>query len=1485
MRHIENEKILDQEVDNDFEKSEDDAENEIERLRKEIMKEKDKNKKNKIIMRKQTFHKVKEFQKKEQGCLYNLKCKKQLDLDVSTDDSIDSKDCVEESILFRIMNGKQRQEHLQKKWLAAFNKARAGVHVMRLFGDLQKKIILFGISNQLEFYEKDSKIEKIVLMPEGKFLSIWNLVLILLLIYTAIAQPFLMAFHQIHTGSQEWLDRIIDILFSFDILIIFITAYEENDGSLQHRHNYIARKYIQSWFIYDVVSIFPFHEIGDNIYAFQRLLRLIKLPRLLKQVSIFDILRQINYFKHNESYHRIEKKIKMNTAIFRQIISMMAAIIVAHIFACFWYITARFDDFGPDTWVFRRGILDNEVYQQYMLAYYWSTQTITTLGYGDIPAVTQFEIALSLIWMVVGVAFYSFVVGNFTSILVGNVEIQATISMKMNRLHELARKAQIPFELMIKIINFIENNYQTLHNQEEEANLVKDLPPSLRDEVFSNTYGEIIQTVEYFRNITDSDFLWRILPLLKPVKLEKDDVLYWKGDQSEDIYFIFKGTIRLYSGKGYPFAKYETGIDKNFEKSFVKQEKNLLQMILDARKKRNYHLQLIDKANKREKEAELQKALQAKTALALTGHFDFGIFKKPEEERTSLLSKVKNNIKSAFSRTKQDEESKSQSQARTSETKSNGRTTIKDAVSRRFQRQLKQDNNQNVADFEIEKMSASPASGPRSNYIPMVHNYFKNNLDLNNQISRKSNLVQESPKLNILKNHSSQMDQFYSVFKQPINQSNLAPPINDNTLNKGLMKIDENIEKTIEAQLNDTQKLNQNNGNIKIENVDQEPKLIQIQIPQIVQSSYENILSPIKKSINSKLIGVQKKKISQEIGSNIKKIFSDNGNKGQRFLNSDKLQIIKNGLNKNLIKKQLDEEIKHQFNHNYLGILQGGQNNPNEQLKLDFQYNNLDSNQQDDLNCLSPFMKNKSPLMMGGKSPKTPAQPTLLEKVMQQTFNKVELDQLQSQFNIIKEINMDEEEYRDMSMKPKYSKQIERKRAEFKQASKLGNSGILDISHRSNLSYKNIHSVKKSAKKRYFLRRSRRPLSPSSLMQSKKSMRQRSMETGLKHGKTIKGSARIPNLRNQEGSSALSDSILNTHQSVSDSEIELNLKGSKDEHDKSLSFDITDNQSNNFKNTDFSVKTLQNFKSNNWRQNYLGNQIQIDSTPSKKESNIQEHRRRNFDISAMSVDFSQDKNKRQSRKTSKKNMQFLLSDIMHVDNLVENNNNDQRQGDNYQNKRQKKSLFAFNKKTGQNKSEFKLESNINNNSELEFSSEAIGNILDINLSESKKISCKDELHLSRAKKDIKENKNFSDQYFSVIDLDQSKKATKNVEELKQDQFHLKEDTQYIDDSSSFFQTQEQQQSPRKSDQRSRNFQTSMFPPKRATVSPLMKDTNHLEVKNYGGYSKFMLIKYLELNSFFRELNNHKQICITFFIVKTVKKCKFYNQCSLIRQSF
>ena len=69
-----------------------------------------------------------------------------------------------------------------------------------------------------------------MLNPYGNFIKFWNLLIILLLIYTGIVLPPRMAFDDETLIDWFWVDITIDIIFITDIFINFNSAYENDDG-------------------------------------------------------------------------------------------------------------------------------------------------------------------------------------------------------------------------------------------------------------------------------------------------------------------------------------------------------------------------------------------------------------------------------------------------------------------------------------------------------------------------------------------------------------------------------------------------------------------------------------------------------------------------------------------------------------------------------------------------------------------------------------------------------------------------------------------------------------------------------------------------------------------------------------------------------------------------------------------------------------------------------------------------------------------------------------------------------------------------------------------------------------------------------------------------------------------------------------------------------------------------------------------------------
>jgi hypothetical protein len=92
------------------------------------------------------------------------------------------------------MDDAEREEHIQMLWKKAYIKARAGSDVLRFFTDLSRKIYLFGVSKGLEEIEKREKPSPYILLPGSRFKNFWNIVNVILLIYTATYMPYRISF-------------------------------------------------------------------------------------------------------------------------------------------------------------------------------------------------------------------------------------------------------------------------------------------------------------------------------------------------------------------------------------------------------------------------------------------------------------------------------------------------------------------------------------------------------------------------------------------------------------------------------------------------------------------------------------------------------------------------------------------------------------------------------------------------------------------------------------------------------------------------------------------------------------------------------------------------------------------------------------------------------------------------------------------------------------------------------------------------------------------------------------------------------------------------------------------------------------------------------------------------------------------------------------------------------------------------------------------
>lgn len=128
---------------------------------------------------------------------------------------------------------------------------------------LQRSVSKVFHSFQVETVPED--IPRLILRPNNPIRSAWNVVLAILLVYTATLMPFSMAF----IDTVKWnawfiLELTIDGLFFTDVLINLNSAYFNSRRQLVVSRKKIFITYAKSWLVVDILASFPTGLIEDG---------------------------------------------------------------------------------------------------------------------------------------------------------------------------------------------------------------------------------------------------------------------------------------------------------------------------------------------------------------------------------------------------------------------------------------------------------------------------------------------------------------------------------------------------------------------------------------------------------------------------------------------------------------------------------------------------------------------------------------------------------------------------------------------------------------------------------------------------------------------------------------------------------------------------------------------------------------------------------------------------------------------------------------------------------------------------------------------------------------------------------------------------------------------------------------------------------------------------------------------------------------------
>jgi hyperpolarization activated cyclic nucleotide-gated potassium channel 1 len=144
------------------------------------------------------------------------------------------------------------------------------------------------------------------------------------------------------------------------------------------------------------------------------LLKLAKVSRLYRIFKVFRLLKIAKFVRHNEAVNDFIDQIEINPSFLRMLKLFIQVIFIVHLMGCMWFFNATLIE---QSWVSDNGFEDESIMYKYFVSIYWATQTITTVGYGDIAIIDISEYILATLSMIFGVSLYTYLVGSISQII------------------------------------------------------------------------------------------------------------------------------------------------------------------------------------------------------------------------------------------------------------------------------------------------------------------------------------------------------------------------------------------------------------------------------------------------------------------------------------------------------------------------------------------------------------------------------------------------------------------------------------------------------------------------------------------------------------------------------------------------------------------------------------------------------------------------------------------------------------------------------------------------------------------------------------------------------------------------------------------------------------------------------------------------------------------------------------------------------------
>lgn len=432
----------------------------------------------------------------------------------------------------------------------------------------------------------DTDRPKFVINPTSDFMKRWDIFQAVVLFYLSMTVPIRVGFGVQAMGAGYVIDLFVDIYFWADIVVNFFKGYEDASGLIVYDYSKIRKNYMSSWFSLDLVASLPIDlafRLGEGEFLCSisssclakeqktdgnegQLFRLFKLFRLVRLVKMLRLVRlQRLLERYQDELFDLMPTIKMCKLVF-------ILILLGHIFGCFFYFFSNHDwrtegeieslkegkisvwmhsefseesslNESSDAAYFRKEaeIENTMLGERYIASMYWAFTTMTTVGYGDISAITISERAFAMVGMLVGGFAFSAMIGSISTVFASRDLSKQAGAKKIDLVSAFVRDRHMQKQLRMQVLGFFRKQQVVAY---DERVFLQQMPYQIRAKVLRHCYGSIVEQVPMFEGASDV-FITEVLFCLDPKIFVAGVMITQKGEVGSDMYILESGDVEL----------------------------------------------------------------------------------------------------------------------------------------------------------------------------------------------------------------------------------------------------------------------------------------------------------------------------------------------------------------------------------------------------------------------------------------------------------------------------------------------------------------------------------------------------------------------------------------------------------------------------------------------------------------------------------------------------------------------------------------------------------------------------------------------------------------------------------------------------------------------------------------------------------------------------------------------------------------------------